>query len=224
MSTLVADYDTLRRAVGRFLGYDRDPNFWDEVQTQDVGDILASGQAQFYWPPPLVSEEGASPPRHTWSFLKKHATLDLAAGTADYDLPDDFVSMASGFVYTGAKRRVTLVPLEVLLAKRAMASETGAPNYCALRSRAQDQQARPRWEGLFYPTPDTSDTVEYAYVLDPPLLSETNPNPLGGPVHYETLLESCLAVAERMMNDEPGLHTDRFMRCLASSIQADVTV
>ena len=53
-------------------------------------------------------------------------------------------------------------------------------------------------------------------------LSQTNPYPLGGMQHGETILESCLSIAEQRLNDgQKGQHWQQFMTRLAASISYD---
>jgi len=53
-------------------------------------------------------------------------------------------------------------------------------------------------------------------------LSENmRPYPLGGARFSETIMESCLAVAEQRANDEMGIHTQKFAMMLASAIAQD---
>ena len=39
--------------------------------------------------------------------------------------------------------------------------------------------------------------------------------------HSETMRESCLSIAEQRMNGEMGIHTQKFMQLLATSVSID---
>jgi hypothetical protein len=54
------------------------------------------------------------------------------------------------------------------------------------------------------------------------MIDAINEYPLGGVVHGETILEACLAAAEATLVDAEGVHSKRFMECLASSIRIDM--
>jgi hypothetical protein len=74
---------------------------------------------------------------------------------------------------------------------------------------------------VFYPTPDTAETVYFRYVAAPVPLSETCPYPLGGALHGETILAFILAEAELRANDERGIHFQNALERLAASIALD---
>jgi hypothetical protein len=90
-SVLTVTYSILRREVGRFLGYGRDPTAWTggSDEAVDVEDILRSGVRRVLTPPPLPGEKKA----HEWSFLRPVATF---ATTTPYETGT--VTIASGVV------------------------------------------------------------------------------------------------------------------------------
>jgi len=211
-------YDELRREIGRFLGYDRDPDNWDSTQTTDVGDIIKSGMRWFYFP--NVGEQ-----RYTWSFLRKIGTISTASGTATYELADDFEGLLSGFTYSDdtAKRFMARTTEREIRSLYANDYASGPPEYCALRAVQPSSVDTTRYEALLYPVPDAAYTLSYQYAICPDELSTNNQYHLGGTAHSECVLESCLAAAERVMRPEvgPGVHTQRFQECLQASIKID---
>ncbi len=82
-STMTVTYDVLRREIGRFLGYGRDPSTWDVTSDQfiDVSDILLSGLRRVLTPPPIPGERYS----HEWSFVRPtvqfNTTAPVSTGT-----------------------------------------------------------------------------------------------------------------------------------------------
>lgn len=91
---LNADYDNLRRSIGRFLGYDRAPASWTADQIQDVADIIRSGLSRVLTPPPLPGERYG----HEWSFMRPKTTMTLSApySTGTVTVASGVVTLASG--------------------------------------------------------------------------------------------------------------------------------
>jgi len=216
--SLQITYSELRREIGRFLGYDRDPDNWDATQTADVADILNAGMRAFYWP--NVGES-----RYSWSFLRKLGSLSVSSGTAAYELATDFEGLLTGFSYQSGsqKRRVSRVPEEEILAIIGKDLESGPPEFCALRAKEGDGTDPTLWEVLFMPTPDASYTLSYRYSRRPDVLSSTQPYHLGGAAVSECVLEACLAAAEKTMSPEkgPGIHAERFQQLLQAAVKID---
>lgn len=216
--SLQISYDELRREIGRFLAYDRDPDEWTATETTDVADILKSGLRSFYWP--QIGEK-----RYTWSFLRQSGTISTTAGTSNYLLASDFEGLLSGFSYSegSQQRRISRVPEEEILGLIGKNQQYGAPEYCALRAAQQAEGVASRWEALFYPTPDATYSLTYRYCLSPPELSSIKPYHLGGAAHSECVLEACLAAAEKTIRPEhgPGVHTARFQQVLQASVSID---
>jgi hypothetical protein len=110
-------------------------------------------------------------------------------------------------------------------AMRSVQALTGFPQYVALQPmRGTDITKGQRWELLVYPTADIAYEFQVSYTLVPNVLTAQHPYPYGGPVHRETVLESCLAVAEsRNDNIRPGEgpHYIAFMQQLQASVSHD---
>lgn len=64
-STLSVKYADLKRAVGRYLGFDGTASNWTDEENSIVDDIIDSGLRQFYIPPLLKGQRT----HHEWSFL-----------------------------------------------------------------------------------------------------------------------------------------------------------
>lgn len=211
-------YDELLREVGRFLGYGRDPDDWSDDQTTDVEDTIKSGLRSFYWP--TVGDK-----RYAWSFLRKRSNLTTVSNTDSYYLADDFEGLLEGFSYSAGsgKRRVSRVSEEDILALQGKNDQSGAPEYCCLRSVPPEEGSEMLWEVVFYPTPDDTYTLAYRYSVSPAELSDLNQYHLGGAAHSECVLEACLACAEKTMLPEHGngIHAERFQRLLQASVLLD---
>ena len=79
-----------------------------------------------------------------------------------------------------------------------------------------------QWQMRFFPQADQNYTLTFPYFMAQNyLLDPQQPYAYGGIEHHETILESCLAVAEARRNDADGLHNKEFQRLLALSIQID---
>lgn len=93
-SNLTIPFDTIRREVGRLLGYQRDPNKWQPATVTDVNDIIASGLRMFTFPPPLRNEEIP----HVWSWLHEEQTLttDAPYSTGTISATNGTVTLTGG--------------------------------------------------------------------------------------------------------------------------------
>jgi len=217
-STLSLTYDTIKVALGQYLGYGRTSGNWSTDQSNQMDDIIQRGLRQFYFP-----KSG-----HIWSFLKPTTTLALASADWQYDMPDDFGGLASPFSFSSDEGyyQIQQVPESKILGLRQRYnSQTGRPYMCAIRQLTTYPNATEgsRYEVIFYPTPDAVYTLYYSYhILMNKLVTTTNPNFYGGMVHSEAVLESCLAVAEVDVNDTLGIHNQKFNELLETSMQSDM--
>jgi hypothetical protein len=91
----------------------------------------------------------------------------------------------------------------------------------AIRPKPIDMTALPRYEIVFYPVPDKAYTFAGRYRVNMAALSTSNIYPPGGQPHGETILESCLAAAERFLGGRNGVHAMMFDERLAASVSAD---
>jgi len=219
-ATLGVDYGQLQRHVGRLLGLGRNPGDWDSNAREDVADIIRSGLRRFYWPPPLPAPDGKpSPPAYSWSFLTPNATLELKTGVDTYILPDNFGEMLDGnFIYISNQQAVAKIDHMQIHQMQSQSAASGPPKYAGIEP--VDDRAT-RYQVMFYPTPDADYSLTYHFTIAPKDLSEESPFPLGGPVHAETIIEACLAAAEKTLDDAEGIHENKFLECLARSIQSD---
>jgi hypothetical protein len=215
-------YSDFAKAVARFLGHGYAiPT--DADQLAEVDRYVQSGYKSFIWP-----DSG-----HRWSFLRKAATIAAAASDALYDLPDDYAGMATSrmtFADEGSWPPVELVSDEIMRQKtQERSTSTGRPCFASVHPKTRTSAAySQRYELQLWPVPDVAYTLSYRYDVlvnaltysaGPPVVDDY---PLGGAMHAETIMASCLAAAEQSANDEVGLYTSKFAAKLAASIRRDM--
>ena len=142
----------------------------------------------------------------------------------NYQMPDDFGGMEGDLTFGEDEGWVTipLVGEGQIRSLRQTESGTGRPEFAALRPKPMDATVGLRWELLLHPSCDSTYNLSYRTNVFPAKLDTTNKYPLGGAAHSETVLESCLAIAELRGNDERGIHQAKFLERLAASIQYDM--
>jgi hypothetical protein len=220
--TLAVTYEDLVREVAFFLGFGRKSSAELDAQNLALVDAqVHAGYHQFLFPP----KHREDAPAHIWSFLSPSTSLSIVATDFDYDLPNDFGGMLGDFHYAADIGRAS-IPLRAegqVMAARARSNLSGHPVMAAIRVKPPTGTAEQHYEVLFYPTPDASYTLYYRYNVLANKLSTASPRALGGMRHRQTLIESCLAMAEGG-NDEEGVHLRAFQRNLAASVSYDEQV
>lgn len=223
---LTINYATLQREIGRREGWGRvtagssSDTAWSADQILDFQDIVDNGLRRFYWPLPIDPKE----PRYVWSFLAPQRNIELVAAKYVYTLPGDFTDMVTpGFQFSSAAGllNVTRISDDKLESLQSKSPRSGPPQYYAIQDLKAQAIGFTGYRVLFYPTPDTSYSLQYRYGVTPASLSATNTTPLGGAVHAETILEACLAEADKIFREENGPHETRFRELLAASITYD---
>lgn len=219
-STLSLTYNDLRAEVGHKLGYGRDYDAWDAEQAASVASAIKSGLRQFYVPPPLGGRAS-----HRWTFLRPTRTVTTVDGTADYDLPDDYGGMDGDLTVLSSDNAYAPVRWtgegQVRALRSTSPDATGRPAFAADRPRAMQGGTGQRFTLLLYPTPDDEYTVQYRYFVLPDALSDERLFPYGGMAHAETILASCLAMAEERLDDVQGTYKAAFLERLAASVAHD---
>ena len=218
-SSLSMGYPEFCAEIGHFLGYSRTSGNWTAGQLAEIEAILNSGYRQFLTPPPLPGEQMS----HEWSFIKPTTTLALVANDYDYTLPDDFGGIIGCFHWDTSNLWPAIeerTPQQILEMRQG-STTTGRPLYFAIRPRYSDGTSGQRFEAIFYPTPDAAYTLTYHYVALLLKLSASYPYPFGGMAHAETILESCLAIAEERMDDAKAVHAQKWIERLVASVNSD---
>ena len=221
--SLVISYNELQKAVGRYLGCGRNVYGPDNgtVEWADIEDCIKSGLRQFYSPPIAAGMQQL----HHWSFLEPTATLSLVSGRQDYDMPVDFGGIKGNMTYEPSEANYPIVVVgetQIRKLRQNRGDETDNPKFVGIRPKSIDGSVSQRFEAVFWPKPNAANNISYRYYVIPAMITNDLPYPYGGAVHSETILESCLAIAEQRLNDSKGLHWDKFMERLAASIQYDL--
>lgn len=222
--TLVLRRDDYRAQVGNFLGWGFDPLGWDENQTQTINIIVESGYRQFLYPEPMEGETSS----YDWSFIKPTAQLSFAINASEIHLPDDFGG-ADGPL-TILTSTTTAQPWriewrnegEIRRMYSVNPTMTGPPMYGAIiPKRGTGPTDGQRFNLLIFPIADQPYTFQLAYYINPDALTGDQPFAYGGVQHVETILESCLAIAEERFDDSHSVHAEKFKTRLMASISMD---
>lgn len=161
----------------------------------------------------------------------KDTTVNVAAGASfvlcrmAYDLPTDFAMIEGPLIFaTGQsllRGEIPRVAEYQVMNDLNSATLHGSPRIYAIRPKAIDMTTSTTYELLLSPASDAAYSLHYHYRVAIPALDSANGVPPGGEAHGELYLEACLAAAEQKLQDTMGLHTQRFMECLAASVSHD---
>lgn len=226
--TLTLTYDDIAGDVGTYLGWgagvNNDEEPWTDQQEKLIKSFVKSGLRNFYFPPPVLGAEAG----YNWSFLRPVATLTLPEGDSTLILPDDFGGIEGRITVTTTTSvswsQVNFVGVGQVYQKAAeLPDTTGRPEMCCEEPlKGTTHQRGQRFQLRFWPTSDDDYTLKFTYYVNPNCLDGTFPYAYGGVQHAETILESCLAVAEERMDDVAnGVHSMKFKERLAASVALD---
>lgn len=221
--TLSGEFIKLRREVGYKLGFGRDVESFSVDELEAVDSCIESGLRQFYSPPLLPNQ----PKSHSWSFLFAALTVTTVADQYNYDLPDDFRDIDRYLTYPIDEKnyvRIEYTSESMLRHFQANAENSGDPRMFAIIPKASTPSASAgqRWELWLFPTPSEVWALRGRYAINPNMITTAAPFPYGAMEHYETILHSCLAVAEEREDDNEGISRKRFLENLAASISRDM--
>jgi len=226
-STLTLSWSDMQGEVGFFLGYGRGADnaeaAWTDIQKAAINSIIRSGLRQFYFPPPIEGQESS----YDWSFMKPRAQVDFPNKAQKINLPDDFGGFEGQIVITASTSQLWW-PIDlknegtVAQLYSETPTSTGRPWVAALQWQKGTQATQGQRANLWlFPAADTDYKLEFQYYILPDYLDHAFPFAYGGMLHVETILESCLAVAEQRLDDATGVHTAKFNERLMASINAD---
>jgi hypothetical protein len=231
VNTLALKKADLYRLVGRWLGYGDGPDFgdraWTTKQTAVIKDCVDSGCRNFYRPPP---QSGIN--LIQWTFLTPvgSVTIDAASDSVKRPepLPEDFGGFVSKLTVAVSDSSI-YQPVDIINEARMRELFSTNPSTSGRPQRAAEvvlkgthNDAPPRRGLIIYPIPDQQYTFRFQYSLLANALSDESPWAYGGEEHSETILESCLRIAEERYNDlMNGPHSQKFFECLAASVARD---
>lgn len=226
-SALSLTLGELRSEVARYLQFGRGYNDLAGREKADVDSCIRRGVRQFLSPPPV---DGSSE-SHTWSWLRPEGTLVTVASTVSYDLPVNFGGIIGPFAYQsssdGSIRPIEVTSVSSLNARKQMDTiTTGRPELAAILPKVDSSgdPARPSsFEVTLFPTPDSAYTLKYQYVATITDFTDrgNDAHVPGGQMHAETLIASCLSIAESLTTDQPGRYMSLFVQRLQASVSSD---
>lgn len=143
----------------------------------------------------------------------------------NYDLPDDFGGIEGKLIHEEGSNRpdVQIIGEGKVRSLRATTTLRTYPEYAAIRPKKQTTTTTgQRFEILFFPIPAVAYTLAYRMLVLPSALVDTTiTHPYGGATHAETIIASCLAIAESQEDEIRGPRWQEFQDRLAASIQID---
>lgn len=140
-----------------------------------------------------------------------------------YNMPADFGSLEGRFYYSGEGRQRW--PVEIrsygqILDSHSRAPSDSHPVYAALVPKAFDGGIQ-AWMLAVSPSSDAIYTLFYQYQILPAALDSTQIFPYGSVMHFETLMASCLAAAERWKGLGEQIQENYWQERIVASIEAD---
>ncbi len=227
-STLTINRVSLEGKVGIFLGWgagdENGDRAWSTRQAREVRDCVESGLRRFYYPSPALTKGESI----SWSFLHPFVDLELLQGNRHVMLPGNFGGVDTGEIQVTDATSLMFMPIRIEGAGKldalyaTLTSPTGRPQVAAivpLKGITHDRGQQ--FQLYIFPVPDAVYTLRMQYYFLPNYPDGTEAFAYGGAEHAETLLESCLAVAEERRDNQPGVHLQAFQRQLLASIQMD---
>lgn len=160
-------------------------------------------------------------------------SVDVTAGTSYWlafpqvDLPADFASI-EGDKLTYDPGVADLYPAVQLVSEQQIRrarmdyDDPDKPSFAAVVVKAHDFTVGTRYALRMLPVPDGAYRLTGRYRINPDMIDATNLYPPGSETHAATLLASCLAAADRNVNDGGnGMWEAQFKSLLAASIAQD---
>ena len=142
----------------------------------------------------------------------------------DLLLPDDFGGIEGFVTFASAEGRPPIQVRSEADVRRMRQESTSAarPKMVAVRpKKTLDTAIGARWEMMLWPAPDTAYTLGYRYARLLDVLATGTDFFWAGAAHRETIITSCLSIAEQRAEGFRFYHHDRFREALAASISYD---
>ena len=144
----------------------------------------------------------------------------------NYDLPDDFGGIEGRITYEPSENKPEIIIVgEGKIRSQRSNTTRSYPSWAAIRPKEHlTTTVGQRFEIMFDSIPDDVYILSYRKQILPSMLVDTTLTyPYGGAVHSETILASCLAMAELQESNIKGALWENFKTCLAASIRHDKT-
>lgn len=218
-STLSISRAEILQAVGAYLFQSAAPNqgernqfVWNREQLAQVNRIINRGQRQFY-------------SAYAWSFLRLRMSLAIVASTADYTLTDGFggffdpylsFTVNDGRIYPVYETSVAQILNYRQNANRLVSFQE---MYFAKEAKTPTGTTGQRFQLLLFPTPAANGTLTGSYYANPEAITDSLVFPMGGEIHGETLLASCIACAELERDGQPGPRKQDYIESLQRSVE-----
>jgi hypothetical protein len=216
MANMTWNFSDVYKRVSEFLGMGSSPTGDDLTK---VKNLVYRGYMAFLMPFNAETKE-----TYVWEYLKKEATFQVTSGAWVYPLPDDYQKMIRRPSYGEEQKYPKLQSVQVsrIMDQRNNVGADSYPLEYAVRVRNFDPEIANQGKDLiFYPTPDSNYTMNYAYVFIPPKPVNDTDFFIGGPLESEAILESCLGAAELDQDEKPGVHANRATELIQQLILAD---
>lgn len=149
----------------------------------------------------------------------------------DYQLADSFGGLDGDIFFASsdnAWRSMKMIDFSRILFLRqnehTVITNLYTPEYgCIMPINSTSTSEGQRWKLMVWPEMPAGEsrTCTFRFHALQDAISLLRPYALGGAAHFETLLESCLAVAEERHNDMQGVHKQAFLERLEASVHHD---
>lgn len=157
-------------------------------------------------------------------------SLTVAAGTSyglyqnRYTLPDNYGGMCGPITYgfgTNWTEIKIVDDVSIRMAEQEQGWPKTRPTFASITPTDPTYTTGQRFSLHVWPLPDAAYRLTYRYTILLDNLTTTNKYPPGGLLHGETILLSCLSVAEEILDSPSRQYRDRFMRRLRASVLLD---
>lgn len=219
-STLSVTLDEIRSEVCRYLGFGRTYSAATGVQQADCDLIVRRGLRQFYTPTPIPGETKS----HRWTFLEPSARIQLVAGVSEYELPPDFGGLIGDINFADEiwPNPIRVASSGVVREAQASSDTTRRPSIaCVEPAPPVGQSVSTQWRIVFHHTPDAAYGLVYRYYVSMDAAANSSDSLPGGGLHGETVLASCLAIAETYAEAPNPKYREYYKERLIASILMD---
>jgi hypothetical protein len=225
-STLNLKLGTYMGQVGHFLGWGfgaASQNYgaysdttWSTFQLSEVSFAVQSGISQFYF-------------SNEWTFLKPTSQIQIPVGVSHVQLPDDFggfegdLTVASAITPNAIYRPIPFIlPGQIDQMFSVNPTCSGPMAYASQQPiKGTTQVGATREQLYFFPISDQVYVANIRYYILADMLTGTAPYVYGGAQHSQTILQSCLSIAEFRKDNEIGPQNAKYAELLAMSQKAD---